>query len=185
MHNNSKVLKFSATKINIKLWVTNILTTHKLYWETRVAMGLRTDSLLTKGTTITEKIQIKNYIYIYMQELHTVQRSLYCNFWNLVSVFPAHSSTYPRTTWNTVLWMAWVKCICNWSIAVWKKWSNIKSNSKIQLVICHHLLAIIFWHTSFSVLNTCKYILQSLLKYLTEILAILQYGHIKEFRHCK
>lgn len=50
--------------------------------------------------------------------LLTVHRSLYCIFWNLVSALPAHSSTYPSTTWNTVLWMAWVKCICSWSIAV-------------------------------------------------------------------
>lgn len=50
--------------------------------------------------------------------LLTVQRSLYCIFWNLVSALPAHSSTYPSTTWNTVLWMAWVKCMCSWSIAV-------------------------------------------------------------------
>lgn len=48
----------------------------------------------------------------------TVHRSLYCIFWNLVSALPAHSSTYPSTTWNTVLWMAWVKCMCSWSIAV-------------------------------------------------------------------
>lgn len=48
----------------------------------------------------------------------TVQRSLYCIFWNLVSALPAHNSTYPKTTWKTVLWMAWVKCMCSWSIAV-------------------------------------------------------------------
>ncbi len=54
-----------------------------------------------------------------MDGWHTVQRSLYCIFWNLVSALPAHNSTYPSTTWKTVLWMAWVKCMCSWSMAVW------------------------------------------------------------------
>ncbi|TNN62313.1 hypothetical protein EYF80_027430 [Liparis tanakae] len=48
---------------------------------------------------------------------HRGRRSLYCIFWNFVSALPAHSSTYPSTTWNTVLWMAWVKCMWSWSMA--------------------------------------------------------------------
>ncbi len=72
--------------------------------------------------------------------LLTVHRSLYCIFWNLVSALPAHSSTYPSTTWNTVLWMAWVKCMCSWSIAVCREsqtHSSWKRSCQNVADICH------------------------------------------------